>query len=122
MEAQWQADRAALRDLLLTRPDLSLNEMATLLKRSYSWAKRWAKRLREASPTDQAVLRSRSRARKTPVPDWDPEVLQRIEAIRLAPPSNLHRTPGPKTILYFLQRDQTLQQHTCQIPRAPSTI
>jgi hypothetical protein len=122
MESQWQADRAALRDLLLTRPDLPLTEMAVLLKRCYSWVKRWAKRLGEASPTDEAVLHSRSRARKTPFPDWDAEVLQRLEEIRLAPPNTVHRTPGPKMILSFLHQDEALQQRGCVLPQVASTI
>jgi hypothetical protein len=40
MEAEWQADRSALRDLLHTRPDLSLKEIARRLKRSYTWTVR----------------------------------------------------------------------------------
>lgn len=51
MEAEWQADRSALRDLLHTRPDLSLKQMAAQLGRSYSWAKRWAKRFAAAPQT-----------------------------------------------------------------------
>jgi hypothetical protein len=43
MEAQWQADRAALRDLLDTRPDLTLKAIVTQLGRSYSWGKKWAR-------------------------------------------------------------------------------
>lgn len=66
MEAQWQADRAALRDLLRTRPDLSLKDMARCLHRSYSWVKEWSKRLASAPPHDLEVLHSRSRARHTP--------------------------------------------------------
>ncbi len=40
MEAQWQADRSLLRDLLRTRPDLSLKQIAARIGRSYSWAKK----------------------------------------------------------------------------------
>jgi hypothetical protein len=122
MEMQWQADRSALRELQQSRSDLSLKDMAVLLKRSYSWAKRWSKRLLQASPTDLAVLHSRSRARKTPPPDWDAQVLQRIEEIRLHPPANLQRIPGPKTILYFLQHDPLLLQLGCPLPQAASTV
>jgi hypothetical protein len=122
MEMQWQADRSALRELLQSRSDLSLKDMATLLKRSYSWAKRWAKRLQQAPPTDLAVLCSHSRARKTPPPDWDAQVLQRIEEIREHPPANLQRVPGPKTILYYLQHDPSLQQLGYPLPQAASTV
>jgi hypothetical protein len=99
MEAEWQADRARLRDLIRTRPDLSLKQIAVEIGRSYSWTKKWAKRLSHAPPNDLEVLHSRSRARKTPPPDWDPLVLRRVEQIRLFPPEGLQRTPGPKAIL-----------------------
>lgn len=94
MEAVWQADRSALRDLLHTRPDLSLKEMARRLNRSYTWVKDWAKRLAQAPPNDWDVLNSRSRARHTPAPEWDPLVLRRLEQLRLPPPEGLQRTPG----------------------------
>ncbi len=94
MEAQWQADRSLLRDLLRTRPDLSLKQIAAQIGRSYSWAKKWARRLAAAPPEDLEVLHSRSRARKRPPPGWDPLVLRRIEQIRLFPPEGLQRTPG----------------------------
>ncbi len=75
MEAQWQADRAALRDLLLTRPDLTLKATVARLGRSYNWGKKWAKRLAQTSVDDLSVLHSQSRARKTPFPGWDPLVV-----------------------------------------------
>src|SRR5579859_7194788 len=96
MEAQWQADRSALRDWLQTRPDLTLKDIATRIGRSYSWVKKWAKRLAAAPANDLAVLCSRSRAHKTPYPTWDPLVLARVEQIWLLPPEGLQRTPGPK--------------------------
>jgi transposase InsO family protein len=122
MEAQWQADRSALRDLLQTRPDLTLKEMAKRVGRSYGWAKKWAKRLSAASPDDLAVLVSHSRAHKTPYPTWDALVKRRIEQIRLLPPEGLQRTPGPKAIAYYLPRDAELQARGCQLPRSTSTI
>src|SRR5258708_10543022 len=122
MEAEWQADRSALRDLLHTRPDLSLKEIARRLKRSYSWAKDWAKRLAAAPPDNLEVLISRSRARHTQPPDWDPLVLQRIERMRLFPPEGLQRPPGPKALLSYLPRDAELQQRGCRLPRSTTTI
>lgn len=122
MEAEWQTDRSALRDLIHSRPDLSLKQIAAQLGRSYSWGKRWAKRFAAAPPDDLEVLRSHSRARKTPFPDWDPLVLQRIEQIRLFPPEGLQRTPGPKAILYYLPRDEQLHDHGCRLPRSTRTI
>ena len=122
MEAQWQADRSALRELLHTRPDLTLKQMAALLGRSYDWARKWAKRLATAPPDDVEVLSSQSRARKTPPPTWDSLVLRRIEQIRLHPPEGLQRTPGPKALLYYLPRDTELQAQGCRLPRSTSTI
>ncbi len=89
-----QADRAALRELLRTRPDLSLKDIAHRLHRSYTWAKDWAKRLASAPPDDLDVLHSRSRARSTPQPEWDALVLRRLEQMRLFPPEGLQRTPA----------------------------
>ena len=122
MEAQWQADRSLLRDLLRTRPDLSLKQIAARIGRSYSWAKKWARRLAAAPPEDLEVLHSRSRARKRPPPGWDPLVLRRIEQIRLFPPEGLQRTPGPKAILYYLPRDEQLRERGCRLPRSTRTI
>lgn len=52
MEAQWQADRSALRDLFRSRPDLTLKQMAFLLHRSYDWVRKWAKHLAATPPND----------------------------------------------------------------------
>src|SRR5262245_17351396 len=122
MEAEWQADRALLRDLIRTRPDLSLKQIAARIGRSYSWAKEWARRLATAPPDDLEVLHSRSRARKTPAPGWDPLVLRRVEQIRLFPPEGLQRSPGPKTILYYLPRDEHLREQGCRLPRSTRTV
>lgn len=122
MEAQWQADRSALRDLLHSRPDLSLKEIARRLNRSYRWAKDWAKRLATAPPDDLEVLRSRSRARHTPPEDWNPLVLRRLEQIRLHPPEGLQRIPGPKALRDSLPRDEELPQFGCRLPPSSRTI
>jgi transposase InsO family protein len=122
MEAEWQADRSSLRELMQSRPDLSLKQMAALLGRSYAWAKKWARRLATAPPDDVEILRSRSRARKTPPPDWDPLVLRRVEQIRQFPPEGLQRTPGPQAILYYLPRDDQLRKLGCPLPRSTRTV
>ena len=122
MEAQWQADRSRLRELIHSRPDLSLKQITAQIGRSYSWAKKWAKRLAAAPPEDLEVLHSRSRARKTPPPGWDPLVLRRIEQIRLFPPEGLQRTPGPKAILYYLPRDEQLRERGYRLPRSTRSI
>ena len=122
MEAQWQADRSALRELLRSRPDLSLKQIAVLVGRSYDWTRKWAKRLNAAPAHDVHVLISQSRARKTLPPTWDPLVLRRLEQLRLHPPEGLRRTPGPKALLYYLPRDAALQARGCRLPRSTSTI
>lgn len=122
MEAEWQADRARLRELVHTRPDLLEGQMAARLGRSYSWAKKWAKRLTFSSAHDASVLCSHSRRRKTSFPAWHPRLIEKVEEIRLHPPANLRRTPGSKTILYFLARDPDLKRLGCRLPRSARTI
>ena len=68
------------------------------------------------------MLHSRSRARKTPAPAWDPLILRCVEQIRLFPPEGLQRTPGPKAILYYLPRDEQLRERACRLPRSTRTV
>lgn len=123
-EAQLIAERATLRWLAEHHPDWTQRELATYLRRSVDWIKKWLKRLREADPHDVTVLHSRSRARKTPPPSLadQPLVVQRILEIREAPPDNLQRIPGPEAILYYLHRDPLLQTAGVQLPRSQTTI
>ena len=123
MEAEWQADRSLLRDLIRTRPDLSLKQIAAQIGRSYGWAKKWARRLAQAPPEDLEVLHSRSRARKTPAASWDPLVLRRVEQIRLLPPEGLQRTPGrhqPSCIICPETSSCTNEDAASLAPREPS--
>jgi hypothetical protein len=41
---------------------------------------------------------------------------------RLAPPENLKRTPGPKALLYYLDRDETLRLRGLRLPRSTRTV
>ena len=68
-------------------------------------------RFREADPTDLHVLFSRSRARHTPPAPPDLRLVQRILEIGT-------RTPGPRTILYYLKRDADLQAQGLVPPHA----
>ncbi len=52
MEAQWIADRAALRCLSRQHPQWTHTQLATCLGRSVSWVKKWLRRLREAPADD----------------------------------------------------------------------
>jgi hypothetical protein len=121
-EADLVADRAHLRKLLHAHPDWPRQEYADQIDRSLGWVKKWMKRLQEAAPTDEAVLWSRSSARKHPPPRISPQAVGRILEIRDDPPENFHRTPGPKAILYYLGRDQALQSSGGLVPRSTRTI
>ena len=87
-EAQLVADRAHLRKLLRSHPTWPYQEYADQIGRSYAWVKKWVKRLLAAPPDDEAVLWSRSSARKHPSPPFDPAVIERILAIRDEPPEH----------------------------------
>src|SRR5215470_9944818 len=110
MEAQWIADRAALRSLSQQHPDWTQQELALCIGRSRRFVKKWLKRFRQAPPDDLAVLHSRSFARKTPPPTVHPRVIERIVELRESPPEHLQRVPGPKALLYYLPRDAELSR------------
>jgi hypothetical protein len=122
MEAEWQADRSSLRALLRRRPDLMHKQMAVVLKRSSAWVKKGVKRLATAPLDDVENLTSRSRARQTSEPQWDPLVIRRIEQIRQNPPEKLQRTPGPASILSSHPRDEAFQKRGCRLPRSTRTV
>jgi hypothetical protein len=121
-EAQLVADRAHLRKLLRAYPAWPYQEYADQIGRSYDWVKKWVKRLLAAPPDDEAVLWSRSSARKHPPAPLHPAVIERILDIRDHPPEHLQRTPGPKAILYYLHRDQELLAQGLRLPRSTRTI
>jgi hypothetical protein len=97
-------------------------QFAAWIGRSVGWVKKWGKRLREAPRGDGSILLGKPRGRKTPYPQTDQEVQERVVAIRDAPPENLRRVPGPKAILYYLARDPALQERTATLPRSTRTI
>jgi transposase InsO family protein len=119
---RWVADRALLRRLIQTHPEWTQKELAAWIGRSLGWVKKWVKRLREAPLEDTSVLFGKPRGRKTPYPQTDPEVEERIVAIRDSPPENLKRIPGPKAIQYYLARDPALQGRASTLPRSTRTI
>jgi hypothetical protein len=122
MEAQWLADRTTLRALLQTQPTWTLRDLAQAVGRSLGWVKKWVKRLRAAASGDLAVLQSRSRARKRPPAAISPLVVERILAIRDAPPAGLRRIPGPRAIRYYLAQDPVLHERGEYLPRSTRTI
>ncbi len=124
LEADLMAKRAALRWLAQRHPHWTHQELADVLGMSRSWVSKWLQRLRQADPADVMALHSRSRARHTPPASIasQPAVVQRILEIRVAPPENLQRVPGPEAILYYLHRDPALQRAGVRLPRSQTTI
>ena len=109
MEEQFYVDRTYLRQLLIRHPNWTTQQYAEATGRSYGWVKKWRKRLREARIDDENVLHGLSRARKSPPTPIHADVVKRVLEIRDHPPENLHRIPEPRTILYYLQRDEEIQ-------------
>src|SRR5215470_5002180 len=122
MEADWIAKRATLRWLLHTHSQWTQQDYAAFVHCSVGWVKKWKKRLLQAPAHDLVVLHSRSRARRTPCPAPHPAVVERLVQIRQAPPENLKRIPGSRTILYYLHRDPDLQAQGLPVPRSARTI
>jgi hypothetical protein len=111
-----------LRHLALQHPEWTRPQLAEACGGSISFVKKWLKRFRETDPNDVQVLFSRSRARHTPPSPPDLRLVQRIIEIRTCPPENLQRTPGPRTILYYLKRDADLQAQGVVPPTSTRTI
>lgn len=122
MEAVYYAARANLRRLMSTYPTWTHPQYAAAVGMSVGWVKKWRKRLRDAPPSDEAVLRGQSRARKHPPQRISEAVVERIVEIRDQPPEGLGRTPGPKAILYYLPRDAELASQGERLPRSSRTV
>ena len=121
-EVQWVADRAQLRRLHLQHPDWSIAQLMDQTHHCRNWVKKWLTRFNQAPPDDELILAGRPTLPKTPPKILHPLVVERILDIRQHPPANLKRTPGPKTIIYFLQTDQALLEHGITPPRSPTTV
>jgi hypothetical protein len=122
MEAVYYAARANLRRLLTQHPTWTRQHYAQAVGMSKGWIKKWIKRLREASPDDEAILHSRSRARKHPPERISEVVVDHLLEMRDQPPEGLGRTPGPKALLYYLPRDAELAARGERLPRSSRTI
>ncbi len=94
-EAEWVADRAHLRKLLRAHPTWPYQEYADQIGRSYDWVKKWAKRLLAAPPDNEAVLWSRSSARKHLALPLHPAVIEQILDIRDHPEDASQADPWP---------------------------
>jgi transposase InsO family protein len=122
MEEQWIVDRSKLRAVWLEHPEWSKRQLAEAVGRSQGWVKKWLKRIRSSPLEDQQVLQGQSRARKHLPPAWSETVVHKILEIRDNPPKKLGRSPGPLTILYYLNRDESLVQAGVRLPRSTRTI
>ncbi len=122
MEVDWVCKRAHLRALLGQHPEWSQQQLADAVGCSKSMVCKWKKRFREADPGSALVLFSRSRAPHRHPARLSEEVVERIVEIRLSPPEHLKRTPGPKAILYYLGRDETLRLRGLRLPRSTRTV
>ena len=110
MEAVYYAARANLRRLMILHPDWTRAQLAQATGMSMNWVDKWKKRLLSAPVDDEQVLRGLSRAPHHPPPRLDPQVVDRLLEIRDDPPEGLGRTPGPKAILSYLDRDEALKE------------
>jgi transposase InsO family protein len=112
MTLSYYADRVNLVHAMRRFPHWSAPQLAHALQRSESWVKKWRKRLHPLLDHPAALLEAlqgESRAPKHPPARLDPQVEEAILSIRDEPPEGLRRTPGPKAIQYYLQRNDTLQ-------------
>jgi hypothetical protein len=118
------AKRATLHWLAQCHPYWTHQELADTLGMSRSWVSKWRKLLRQADVGDVMAFHSRSRARHTPPASIASQtaVVQRILEIRTAAPENLHRVPGPETILDSLHRDPTLTRADLRLPHSQTPI
>src|SRR5258708_32855321 len=89
---------------------------------SKSWVDTWKKRLLGVPFNDVQVLQGLSRAPHHPLPRLDQQVVDRVLEIRDDPPEGLGRTPGPKAILYYLGRDESLKEEGVRLPKSTRTI
>ena len=122
MEAVYYAARANLRRLMLLHPSWTRTQLAQATGMSRSWVDKWRKRLLSVPADDEQVLRGLSRAPHHPPPRLDPQVVDRLLEIRDDPPEGLNRTPGPKAILYYLNRDEALKEQQLRRPQSTRTI
>lgn len=120
MEETWIAKRSQLRQLLLDQPTWTNRMYASALGMSVSWVKDWKRVFRRAEPDNTDIVLGRPRYRRTPLEDYDPEVIATILDIRDHPPDYCPRVPGPAVIQYELQRRFAGTEK--RYPRSTSTI
>jgi len=122
MEAVYCAARANLQCLLRQHPDWMRPQLAQATGMSISWIDKWEKRLLRVPQDDEQVLHGLSRAPHHPRGRLDQQVVDRVLEIRDDPPEGLSRTPGPRAILYYLDRDESLKEQGLRLPTSTRTI
>ena len=122
MEAGYYAARANLRRLLRLHPSWTRAQLAQATGMSPGWVSKWKKRLLSAPVEDEPVLHGLSRAPHHPPARLDPLVVDRLLEMRDQRAFGLGRTPGPKALLYYLPRDESLQQAGLRLPRSTRTL
>jgi len=121
MEEQHYAARVKLLALQREHPELTHQQMAEATGYSVAWVRKWRRRFRVVSNPDH-ILKGWPRTPHRRAEPLSARVIERILAIRDALPENLQRVPGPKAILYYLQRDEGLQASGVRVPRSPRRI
>jgi hypothetical protein len=121
MEEQHYVARVKLLALQGAHPELTHRQMADATGYSVAWVRKWRRRFRVVSNPDH-ILKGWPRTPHRRAEPLSARVIERILAIRDAPPENLQRVPGPKAILYYLQRDEGLQASGVRVPRSPRRI
>ncbi len=121
MEAVYYAARANLQRLLRQHPDWTRPQLAQATGMSISWIDTWKNRILHAPKDDEQVLCGLSRAPHHPLPRLDQQVVDWVLEIRDDPPEGLGRTPGPKAILSYLGRDESLKERGLRLPKSTRT-
>jgi hypothetical protein len=57
-----------------------------------------------------------------PITGFDLQVIPRLAEMRQQPPEHFQRIPGPKALVYYLQRDPELQALGVPVPRSSRTV
>jgi hypothetical protein len=126
-ETKRLSDRANLRYLLDAHPTWKNTQFAQATHRSIAWVKKWKKRLAALSPDDRAAPLALAPHRPQPPPQFEPKhpdsrLVERILYYRDELPKLLNRLPGPKTLLYYLGKDDVLQALGLKVCNSTSFI
>jgi hypothetical protein len=103
-------------------PNWTRGQLAQATGMSRSWVDTWKKRLWSVPLDNEQVLRGLSRAPHHPPARLDSLVIDRLLEIRDDPPEGLGRTPGPKAILYYLNRDEIVKERKLRLPKSTRTV